>query len=117
MAEYKQIDHPPGLARVLGEPAALTVRLPVLGKLKFKNWSYQGAPSHVEYETIYQFRGTACGIDKMEAIIAASQICDEYGVDTLAYSPLPFVMECFEKNRITAKETDGWESDSAMMWP
>ena len=80
---------------------------------------YKGAHSDVEWETIYAF-GSQCGVDKMEAVIAASQICDEFGIDTMtAGVTIGFAMECFEKGLIGLKETDGIEfrfgNDQAML--
>ena len=51
--------------------------------VEVKNGPYAGAHSDIEWETIYAF-GSTCGVNKMEAIIAASQICDEFGVDTMS---------------------------------
>jgi aldehyde:ferredoxin oxidoreductase len=80
---------------------------------------YKGSRSDIEWETIYAF-GATCGVDKMEAIVAASQISDEYGVDTIsAGMTISFAMECFEKGLITTEETDGIEltfgNDAAMI--
>jgi len=80
---------------------------------------YKGARSDLEWETIYGF-GTTCGVDKMEAIIAASQLCDEFGIDTMtAGITIGFAMECFEKGLIGVKDTDGIElrfgNDEAMI--
>ena len=80
---------------------------------------YKGAHSDVEWETVYAF-GSVCGVDKMEAVIAASQICDEYGVDTItAGITISFAMECFEKGLLSTKDTDGIDlrfgSDEAMI--
>jgi len=80
---------------------------------------YKGAKSDFEWETVYAF-GTTCGVDKMEAIVAASQICDEYGVDTMtAGITIGFAMECFEKGLIGLKETGGVDlrfgNDEAMI--
>jgi aldehyde:ferredoxin oxidoreductase len=80
---------------------------------------YKGAHSDVEWETIYAF-GSQCGVDKMEAIITASQICDEFGIDSMtAGITIGFAMECFEKGLIGLKDTDGIElrfgSDMAMI--
>ncbi len=75
--------------------------------VEVKDGPYKGAHSDIEWETIYGF-GSSCGIDKMEAVIAASQICDEYGVDTItAGVTIGFAMECFEKGLIDKKDTDG----------
>ncbi len=72
-----------------------------------------------EYETIYAF-GPNCGVDKLDAIVAANQICDENGIDTIsAGSSIGFAMECFEKGLIGTKDTDGIElrfgDDKAMI--
>jgi aldehyde:ferredoxin oxidoreductase len=80
---------------------------------------YKGAHSDVEWETIYAF-GSNCGVDKMEAVIAASQICDEFGIDTMTTGvTIGFAMECFEKGLIGPKDTDGIElrfgNDEAMI--
>jgi aldehyde:ferredoxin oxidoreductase len=70
---------------------------------------YKGAHSDVEWECVYAF-GSQCGVDKMEAIIAASQMCDEFGVDNMSAGiTIGFAMECFEKGLIGLKETDGIE--------
>lgn len=75
--------------------------------VEVKDGPYKGAHSDIEWETVYGF-GSSCGIDKMEAVIAASQICDEYGVDTMtAGVTIGFAMECFEKGLIDTKDTDG----------
>ncbi|TET42657.1 MAG: aldehyde ferredoxin oxidoreductase [Dehalococcoidia bacterium] len=81
---------------------------------------YQGAHCDgPEYETIYAF-GPSCGVDKLDAIIAANQICDENGIDTMsAGSSIGFAMECFEKGLIGTTDTDGIElrfgDDKAMI--
>jgi aldehyde:ferredoxin oxidoreductase len=88
-------------------------------EVEVKDGPYKGAHSDIEWETVYGF-GTSCGVDKMEAVIAASQICDEYGVDTItAGVTIGFAMECFEKGLIHEKDTDGIElrfgNDEAMI--
>jgi len=72
-----------------------------------------------EYETIYAL-GPNCGVDKLDAIVAANQICDENGIDTISAGvSIGFAMECFEKGLIGTKETDGIElrfgDDGAMI--
>lgn len=60
-----------------------------------------------EYETIYAF-GSNCGVDQFDAIVAAGQICDEYGIDTMSCGvTVAFAMECYEKGLIGKKETGG----------
>ena len=56
----------------------------------------------------------------MEAIIAAGQICDEFGIDTMTTGiTIGFAMECFERGLIGARDTDGIElrfgNDQAMI--
>jgi aldehyde:ferredoxin oxidoreductase len=87
--------------------------------VEVKDGPYKGAHSDIEWETVYGF-GTSCGVNKMEAVIAASQICDEYGVDTItAGITIGFAMECFEKGLIDKQDTDGIElrfgNDEAMI--
>ncbi len=87
--------------------------------VEVKEGPYKGAHSDIEYETIYAF-GSTCGVDKMEAILAASQICDEFGIDTMTTGvTIGFAMECFEKGLIGVKDTDGIElrfgNDEAMI--
>jgi aldehyde:ferredoxin oxidoreductase len=92
---------------------------PGIREVEIQEGPYKGARSSVEWEAIYAF-GSTCGIDKMEAIIAASQICDEFGVDNMtAGVTIGFAMECFEKGLISTEDTDGIElrfgNDAAMI--
>lgn len=60
-----------------------------------------------EYETLGTF-GSYCGIDDLAAISKANQICNMYGVDTIACgATIAFAMECFEKGIISTEETGG----------
>jgi len=88
-------------------------------EVEVKEGPYKGAHSDVEWETIYAF-GSTCGVDKMEAILAASQICDEFGIDTMTCGvTIGFAMECFEKGLIGLKDTGGIDlrfgNDEAMI--
>lgn len=88
--------------------------------VELKDGPYKGAHCDgPEYETIYAF-GSHCGIDKFDVVVAAAQICDEFGIDTLtAGMTIGFAMECFEKGLIGREDTDGIElrfgNDQAMM--
>ncbi len=84
-----------------------------------KSGPYKGARSDVEWEAVYAF-GSQCGVDKMEAIICASQLCDEFGVDNMtAGMTIGFAMECFENGLIGLEDTDGIDlrfgNDEAMI--
>jgi aldehyde:ferredoxin oxidoreductase len=60
-----------------------------------------------EYETLATF-GSYCGISDLAAISLANQICNMYGVDTIACgATIAFAMECFEKGIINQKHTGG----------
>ncbi|MBI2288383.1 MAG: aldehyde ferredoxin oxidoreductase family protein [Chloroflexi bacterium] len=88
-------------------------------EVQVKSGPYGGARSDIEWETIYAF-GTTCGVNKMDAIIAASQICDEFGIDTMSAGiTISFAMECFEKGLISIEDTGGIElrfgDDKAMI--
>lgn len=60
-----------------------------------------------EYETLYAFGSNLC-ISNPEFIVAANQLCDELGLDTMSVGlTIGFAMECFEKGIITSKDTRG----------
>jgi aldehyde:ferredoxin oxidoreductase len=76
--------------------------------IKIQEGPYTGAFSDgPEYETIYAF-GSNCGIDRFDVIVAAAEICDEYGIDTISSGlTISFLIECFEKGLINTSHTDG----------
>jgi len=62
-----------------------------------------------EYEALASL-GSDCGIDNLEAIAKANELCNAYGLDTIsAGATIAFAMECFEQGIITTKETGGLE--------
>ncbi|MCS6992720.1 MAG: aldehyde ferredoxin oxidoreductase family protein [Anaerolineales bacterium] len=62
-----------------------------------------------EYETIGTF-GSYCGVKDLAAISRANQICNMYGVDTIACgATLAWAMECYEKGILTPEDTGGLE--------
>jgi aldehyde:ferredoxin oxidoreductase len=80
---------------------------------------FKGARARTEYETI-ALLGPDCGVDDFGAIVAANQLCDELGIDTMSAGNLvALTMELFERGLITNKDTDGIEarfgSGEAMM--
>ena len=67
---------------------------------------YYGGP---EFETLGTF-GSYCGIKDQAAVALANQICNQYGVDTIACgATIAFAMECYEKGIITKEQTGGIE--------
>ena len=62
-----------------------------------------------EYETVGSL-GSCCGIDDLEAISYANQLCNAYGIDTISVgTAIAWAMECFERGLLTAEDTGGLE--------
>ena len=62
-----------------------------------------------EYETGSVF-GSYCEIDDIQAIAYANQLCNEFGVDTIAAgATMAFAINCFEDGLITSADTGGIE--------
>ncbi len=62
-----------------------------------------------EYETLATF-GSYCGVDNLEAIAYANQLCNMYGMDTISCgATIAWAMECFERGLITLEDTGGIE--------
>jgi aldehyde:ferredoxin oxidoreductase len=69
---------------------------------------YSGASSEgPEYESYWSFSGPMDS-SSIEATIAADQLCDELGMDTIsAGGSIGFAYELFEKGLLTTSDTDG----------
>jgi aldehyde:ferredoxin oxidoreductase len=68
---------------------------------------YKSIINGPDYETIYGF-GSICGVDDINALCKADEICDEYGIDLISASmSVAWAMECFEKGILTLKDTQG----------
>jgi aldehyde:ferredoxin oxidoreductase len=79
--------------------------------VEIKEGAYRADPKYggPEYETLGTF-GSYCGVSDMAAIALANQMCNEYGVDTIAAgATIAFAMECFEKGVIIKEQTNGLE--------
>jgi len=81
---------------------------------------YAGACSEgPEYESIWAFSGPIES-SHLEATIAADQLCDDFGMDTIsAGNTIGFAYELFEKGILTKSDTDGleltWGNHQAMV--
>jgi len=76
---------------------------------EIKSGSYKSKGEGPEYESLCSL-GSACDIDDLEAITYAHFLCNEYGVDTIsAGMTIAFALECYEKEILTSKDTDGLE--------
>jgi aldehyde:ferredoxin oxidoreductase len=68
---------------------------------------YQGATSRLEFECLWSM-GPLCGIDRLDAIIEAMRIVNEYGMDGISIGVVvAFAMDCYEHGIITKEQTDG----------
>ncbi len=69
---------------------------------------YAGAMTEgPEYETAYAL-GSSCGIFDLAPVIAADQLCDLLGMDTISVGvTISFAMECFQKGLLTLEDTGG----------
>lgn len=68
---------------------------------------YKSIINGADYETIYGF-GSCCGIDNIEALCKADELCDEYGIDLISASVcISWAMEAYEKGMLTKDDTDG----------
>lgn len=79
--------------------------------VEITNGPYRAYPKYggPEYETLGTF-GSYCGINNLAAVATANQMCNEYGVDTIAAgATIAFAMECFEKGLINKEQTGGLE--------
>ncbi|QRN85305.1 aldehyde ferredoxin oxidoreductase family protein [Clostridia bacterium] len=66
--------------------------------------SVYGGP---EYETLAAF-GSMCGVDDLEYICKANELCNAYSIDTITTgNVVAFFMELFEKKKIPKEYLDG----------
>ena len=77
--------------------------------VEITNGPYQTDPRYggPEYESISAL-GSYCGISNLEAVAHANQLCNMYGMDTIACGgTIAWAMDCFEQGLITTDDTDG----------
>jgi len=70
---------------------------------------YKGTTTRVEYEPLWAF-GPHCGVDRLDAILKAMDLCNYYGLDSLSTGNIVgFAMDCYEHGILTKEDTDGLE--------
>jgi len=76
--------------------------------IKLRRGPYRGEISEgPEYETLWSL-GAQCGINDLDEIAVANDLCDKYGIDTISMgNVIGFVIECYKRDLITEKETNG----------
>ena len=68
---------------------------------------WKGTAARIPYEPLMAF-GPYCGVDRLEGVIKAKELCDKYGVDAISTGIIiGFAMECFERGLIDEKDTGG----------
>ena len=78
-------------------------------KVLVTDGDYKGkrAKGRMEYESAFAL-GPLVGVSDANAVIRASVMCDELGMDTIsAGATIAWAMECFEKGILTALDTGG----------
>lgn len=70
---------------------------------------WKGTTARMEYEPLWGL-GPFCGVDEMEGIIKAKEICDRYGMGAISTGVIVgFGMECYERGLIDKEDTGGLE--------
>ena len=88
---------------------ACPVRCGALVQVKEGPFATKGEVHRPEYETLAAL-GALCLNDSVESVIRANEICNLYGLDTMAVgNAIAFAMECYENGLIGKKDTDGIE--------
>ncbi|MCW4020942.1 MAG: aldehyde ferredoxin oxidoreductase family protein [Candidatus Bathyarchaeota archaeon] len=68
---------------------------------------YKGTTTRVEYEPLWAF-GPHCGVDRLDAIIKAIDLCNYYGLDNLsAGNTVGFAMDLYAHGILTKEDTGG----------
>lgn len=78
-------------------------------KLARGSSKYIGSLSDPEYETYYSFGGQT-GVKNLDSIIAADNLCDRLGLDTMSAGvTIGFAMELYEKGILTKDDLSGFD--------
>jgi aldehyde:ferredoxin oxidoreductase len=73
-----------------------------------------GGTTRVEYENVFAL-GPLCGISDPDAVLSASRLCDDLGIDTIsAGGTLAWAMECAERGLIDAPWLRFGDADGIM---
>jgi len=68
---------------------------------------YKGIMARMEYDNIWAL-GPNCGVDRLDAIIKAAELCNYYGLDAQSAGvTVSFVMDCHEKGILSHEELGG----------
>ncbi|MCW4017300.1 MAG: aldehyde ferredoxin oxidoreductase family protein [Candidatus Bathyarchaeota archaeon] len=68
---------------------------------------YKGSTSRLEFECLWSM-GPLCGIDRLDAVIEAMRITNEYDMDGISIGVVvAFAMDCYEHGIFTREQADG----------
>jgi aldehyde:ferredoxin oxidoreductase len=68
---------------------------------------YKGTMARIEYESLWAL-GPYCGVNRLDAIIKAAELCNYYGMDAQSVGvTVGFAMECHEKGILSHEELGG----------
>jgi len=71
---------------------------------------YKGTTARVEYEPLWAL-GPYCGVNRLDAIIKAIDLCNRYGFDAIGAGVIVgFAMDCYERGLLTKEDMDGIEA-------
>ena len=72
-----------------------------------KEGPYRGTLARMEYDNLWAL-GPNCGVDKLDSIIKAAELCNYYGLDAQSTGvAISFLMDCHEKGLISHEELGG----------
>jgi len=90
---------------------ACPIRCGAVVKLEEGPFATRSEVHRPEYETLAAL-GNLCLNDNVESVIKANDICNRYGLDTIAAgNVIAFAMECYENGLISKEDTDSIELD------
>jgi aldehyde:ferredoxin oxidoreductase len=88
---------------------ACTVRCKRVVEVKEGDYPVDPHYGGPEYETLATF-GSFCGVDNLEAIAYANQLCNMYGLDTISCgATIAWAMDCYENGLLSTEDTGGLE--------
>ena len=72
-----------------------------------RDGAYKGTMARMEYDNLWAL-GPNCGIDKLDAIIKAAELCNFYGLDAQSTGvTVSFVMDCHENGILSHEDLGG----------
>lgn len=91
----------------MGTCYACVVRCKKIVQVKNENLQVDPVYGGPEYETLAAL-GSNCGVDNLEVICKANELCQRYGLDTISTGvTISFAMECYEKGLLSQQEING----------